>query len=205
MSIESSQEPAPRAADSVRNIVIPRAMRGYDRHIVDQIVANVAIMLDGFEDEIRQHERDADARRVEFQSVVDHSAREREEFLAVIAQLTAEREERIAFTEQLERELASHREQESSLRSMVLAAERIGDDLRALTERQATALLEEARAEARRVLRETSLERDQMLSEVRKIRTMLHAAQDALDERTLFAPWTQEIAEVPAKDHENYL
>lgn len=203
MSTDSPEVPMARAGDSVRAIAIPRAVRGYDRQAVDQVVANIAEMLDGFEDDILQRERDAETQRAEFQRVVDQGVRERDELLEVIAQLTAERDERIDYTEQLERELASHRELESSLRSMVMTAERIGDDLRALTERQATALLDEARSEARRVLRETSLERDQMLAEMRRIRAMLHAAQEALDERALFAPWAPEIVEAPTRDHEH--
>ncbi|HVB50738.1 MAG TPA: DivIVA domain-containing protein [Acidimicrobiales bacterium] len=138
--------------------------------------------------------------REELEGVVARATREREEFVGVIEQIKAEREERTAYTDQLEREIASHRELESSLKHMVVAAERIGNDLRALTEREATALLEEARTEARKLLTEASSERALILSDVRRIRAMLQAAQGSLDERALFAQWTPDVKETRDKD-----
>ena len=232
----SAEPTRSRASDALRSVALPRALRGYDRDIVDQFVANVTQMLDGLEDEVFQRQSDcavareqlarvvADAtrergefesahreletrlsrtieEREELERVMALASREREEFVGIIEQVKAEREERIAYTEQLERELTNHRELESSLKHMIVAAERIGNDLRVLTEREATALLEEARAEARKLLTEASTERDLILADMRRIRAMLQAAQGSLDERSLFAQWTPDVKETRDEDH----
>lgn len=237
----SSEESAlPRVSDTLRGVALPRAMRGYDRDIVDQLVANVAEMLDGLEDQVLQLESDGAAardqlarvvaeatrdraelqsarhelearlndtleKREELERIMDRATRERAEFVAVIEQIKMEREERVAYTERLEREVTSHRELETSLKHMVVAAERIGNDLRALTEREATSLLEEARSEARKLLTEASTERDLILSDMRRIRAMLQAALGSLDERALLAQRTPDAEGTLDEDREIHL
>jgi len=202
------QQPPPRASDELRGVVLPRAWRGYDREAVDLFIARSAEMLVAHEDQVDRLaselasvretyavERDAwlaksAAEREELARFVADATREREEVSAVFEQVKAEREERIAYTERLEQEIAGFRELETSLKHAVVAAERIGSDLRALSEREAAVLLEEARSEARRLLADASTERDQLVADVRRIRDMLQAAQSSLDERALFARWT---------------
>jgi len=221
----SEELPPLRASDELRRVVLPRALRGYDRDAVDQLVARVVEILDGLEDQARQLESElADGREQsgreleklataqrELEVRMQRSAEERDQLARVVAGVThergeiaetieeikAEREERITYTERLERELTGHRELESSLKHMVVAAERIGSDLRALTEREATALLEEARAEARRLLAAASGERELLIADVRRIRAMLQAAQASLDDRALFAQWAPDAKDTP--------
>ncbi|HUY42363.1 MAG TPA: DivIVA domain-containing protein [Acidimicrobiales bacterium] len=199
-----NQELPPRASDELRSVALPRAWRGYDREAVDLLVARVAEMLSAHEDQASRLETElASARenysterdawleksaeeREQHERFVAEATREREEIAAVFEQVKAEREERIAYTERLEQEIAGYRELEKSLKHAVVAAERIGSELRALGEREATVLLEEARFEARRLLADASNERDLLIADVRRIRDMLQATQSSLDERTLF-------------------
>jgi cell division septum initiation protein DivIVA len=203
-----------QASDEIRSIELPRALRGYDRDAVAKLVTCVTEKLDGLEEQVgrlekelvrqrEQAERDfkklaseyhelqkrmqqTAEKRDQLAQVALEATREREEIVATIEEINAERAERISYTQRLERELMSHRELESSLKHMVVAAERIGSDLRALSEHEATVLLEEARAGARRLLTDASTERDLIVADVRRIRSMLQAAQASLDERALF-------------------
>lgn len=89
--------------------------------------------------------------------------------------------------ERLEGELAHHREHEQLLRTTLVSAERAASELKEQAKREADVVLEEAHTEARSVTRQAKTERDQLAAESRRIRALLHAAIDAIDE-----------AEVPA-------
>jgi cell division initiation protein len=94
--------------------------------------------------------------------------------------------------EELEAEVARHREIESALRSTLLSAERMADDVRAQAHREAEVIISEARARARDVTGGAEMERERIAAEVRRLRSLqtdlrseyrafLHAALERLD------------------------
>jgi cell division initiation protein len=84
--------------------------------------------------------------------------------------------------EQLEGDLVRYRELETLLRTTLVSAERAGHELKAQAKREAELIVEEARAEARTTSRDARVERDHLVGEARRVRMLLHAALDALDE-----------------------
>jgi cell division initiation protein len=97
--------------------------------------------------------------------------------------------------EDLESELSRHREIESALRSTLLSAERMADDVRAQAHREAEVIIAEARARARDVTGGAEMERERIAADVRRLRSLqadlraeyrafLNAALDRLDADT---------------------
>ena len=84
--------------------------------------------------------------------------------------------------EQLESELSRHRDLESLLRTTLVSAEKSAHDLKDQARREAELVVGEAHAEARSVTREAAAERERLLAETRKIRALLEAALDAVDD-----------------------
>ncbi len=84
--------------------------------------------------------------------------------------------------EQLEGELARHRDLETLLRTTLVSAERTSHELKDQARREAGMVLEEAHAEARAVTRAAAAERERLLAEARKVRALLAAALDAVDD-----------------------
>ena len=84
--------------------------------------------------------------------------------------------------EQLESELSRHRDLESLLRTTLVSAERSAHELKDQAKREAELVIGEAHAEARSVTREAAAERERLLAETRKIRALLEAALDAVDD-----------------------
>ncbi len=84
--------------------------------------------------------------------------------------------------EQLDTELARHRELEQLLRATLLSAERAAQDLKDAGKIEVDAILEEARREARDITRRARAEREALALDTRRIRLLLHAALDAVDE-----------------------
>ena len=84
--------------------------------------------------------------------------------------------------EQLEAELARHRDLETLLRTTRVSAERTSHELKDQASREAGIILEEAHAEARAVTRTAAAERERLLHEARKVRALLEAALDAVDD-----------------------
>jgi len=84
--------------------------------------------------------------------------------------------------EQLESELARHRDLETLLRTTLVSAERTSHELKDQARREAGIILEEAHAEARAVTRVAMAERERLLAEARKVRALLEAALDAVDD-----------------------
>jgi cell division initiation protein len=94
--------------------------------------------------------------------------------------------------EDLESELARHREIEGTLRSTLLSAERLADDVRGQAHREADVIIAEARARARDVTSGAEAERERIAAEIRRLRSLqaelradyrafLHAALDRLE------------------------
>jgi cell division initiation protein len=84
--------------------------------------------------------------------------------------------------EQLEGELARHRDLETLLRTTLVSAERSAHELKDQARREAGIVVEEAHAEARAVTRAAAAEREHLLAQARKIRALLEAALDAVED-----------------------
>src|SRR6188472_1142196 len=84
--------------------------------------------------------------------------------------------------EQLEGELARHRDLETLLRTTLVSAERSAHELKDQARREAGIVLDEAHAEARAVTRAALAERERLLAEARKVRALLEAALDAVED-----------------------
>ena len=84
--------------------------------------------------------------------------------------------------ELLEGELTRYRELEALLRTTLVSAERSAHELRDQAKREAESIVGEAHAAARTITREARAERERLMLESRRLRVLLHAALDALDE-----------------------
>ena len=115
-----------------------------------------------------------------------------EEIAASFENVWRERADLRDAVEELEGELGRHREIESALRSTLLSAERMADDVRAQAHREAEGIISEARARARDVTGGAETERERIAADVRRLRSLqadlraeyrafLNAALDRLD------------------------
>ena len=84
--------------------------------------------------------------------------------------------------EHLEAELKRYREIEALLRTTLVSAERAAHELKDQAKREAETIVSEAQAEARTLMRTARSERETLAAEARRLRLLLHAALDALDE-----------------------
>ncbi|HVD11905.1 MAG TPA: DivIVA domain-containing protein [Gaiellaceae bacterium] len=84
--------------------------------------------------------------------------------------------------EQLEGELARHRDLETLLRTTLVSAEKSAHELQDQARREARIILAEAHAEARAVTRAAAAERERLLAEARKVRALLEAALDSVED-----------------------
>ena len=84
--------------------------------------------------------------------------------------------------EQLEGELARHRDLESLLRTTLVSAEKSAHELKDQAKREAELVVGEAHAEAREVTRVAAAERERLLADARKVRALLEAALDAVED-----------------------
>ena len=74
--------------------------------------------------------------------------------------------------ERLESELQRLREIEEALRSTLLSAERMADELRARAHREADVIVEEARAKAREIAGSGEAEQERARAEIRRLRAL---------------------------------
>ena len=84
--------------------------------------------------------------------------------------------------EQLESDLERFRELEALLRTTLVSAERSAHEQKAQAKKEADLVLEEAHAEARSITRAAMAERERLLGDARKIRGLLEAALDAVED-----------------------
>jgi cell division initiation protein len=84
--------------------------------------------------------------------------------------------------EQLEAELSRHRDLEQLLRATLVSAEQAVQHLKEQAQAEARIVLQEARHEARDITRRARAQRESLLLDARRIRMLLHAALDAVDE-----------------------
>jgi cell division initiation protein len=85
---------------------------------------------------------------------------------------------------QLETEVARHVELETLLRSTLVSAERAAQDMKEQARREADVIVQEANAESRRLLRDAIAEKEHIITETRRIRTMLRAALEVTEEES---------------------
>jgi cell division initiation protein len=112
-------------------------------------------------------------------SDVEHLLEEIERSFEEVWRERAEYADRI---EQLQSELARHRDLETLLRTTLVSAEKSAHELKAQAKREADLVLQEAHAEAREATRSAVAERERLLAEARKIRALLEAALDAVED-----------------------
>src|SRR4051795_6471603 len=84
--------------------------------------------------------------------------------------------------EQLQADLKRHRELETLLRSTLTTAEQAAHELKDQARREAALVVEEAYAEARQITREAVAERERLAAETHRIKALLGAALDAVDD-----------------------
>lgn len=84
--------------------------------------------------------------------------------------------------EELESDLGRFRELEGLLRTTLISAERAAVGLKEQAAREADLIVEEARTEARAITRTARGEHDRLLTEVRRMRSLLQSALALVDE-----------------------
>jgi cell division initiation protein len=124
------------------------------------------------------------------QGSVDRTLTEIADSFEVVWRERAEYADRI---EQLQGELARHRDLEALLRSTLTTAEQAAHELKDQARREATLVLEEAHAEARRITHGALAERERLRTETNRIRALLGAALDAVEDAA--PPGDEEQAE----------
>ena len=100
--------------------------------------------------------------------------------------------------ELLEGELTRYPELEALLRTTLVSAERSAHELRDQAKREAESIVGEAHAAARTITRDARAERERLMLESRRLRVLLHAALDALDEAEDDPPVADEEPETQA-------
>jgi cell division initiation protein len=78
--------------------------------------------------------------------------------------------------EQLESDLVRYRELESLLRATLVSAERTAAELKAQATREADLIVEEARAEARAIVRRSAADNERLEADSARVRALLRAA-----------------------------
>jgi cell division initiation protein len=84
--------------------------------------------------------------------------------------------------EQLEGDLVRFRELEGLLRTTLVSAERAAVTLKEQARKESELILEEARNEARAITRNARAEHDRLLTEMRRLRSLLQSALALVDE-----------------------
>jgi cell division initiation protein len=84
--------------------------------------------------------------------------------------------------EHLETELKHHREREALLSNTLLAAERAAADQKDEAHQKAEQVVAEAHAEGRSIVRSAIADREKLLGEIRRVRSLLRSALEIVDE-----------------------
>ena len=124
-----------------------------------------------------------------------HVDRLLEDVVASFETVWRERADHADKLELQEGELKRYRELEGLLRTTLISAERASHELRNQAKREAETIVSEAYAEAREITRRARSEREGLVVETRRLRLLLHAALDALDEAPLDDEPAEEAAE----------
>jgi cell division initiation protein len=84
--------------------------------------------------------------------------------------------------EQLEADLVRYKELEALLRTTLVSAEKAAATMKEQAANESNLILEEARSEARTITRSARADHDRLLGEVRRMRSLLHAALVTVEE-----------------------
>jgi cell division initiation protein len=112
-------------------------------------------------------------------SAVDRLLAETEQSFEEVWRQRADLADRV---EELESDLARHTDLEALLRTTLVSAEKAAHELKDHARREAELVVEEAHAEARSVTMAAAAERERLLAEARKVRALLEAALDAVED-----------------------
>lgn len=99
-----------------------------------------------------------------------------DEIVASFEDVWRERADLADKVEQLEADLVRYRELEALLRTTLVSAEKSAVTLKEQAGREADLIIEEARSEARAITRAARADHDRLLTEVRRMRSLLHSA-----------------------------
>jgi cell division initiation protein len=105
-----------------------------------------------------------------------------EEIAESFEEVWGERAEYADRIEHLQSELARHHDLETLLRTTLVTAEKSAHELRDQARREAHLVVEEAHAEARSVTRAAAAERERLHAEARRVRALLEAALEAVQQ-----------------------
>ena len=127
-------------------------------------------------------------------STVDRAIEEVADSFEAVWRERAELGERV---HTLEGEVARHVELETLLRSTLVSAERAAQDMKEQARREADVIVQEASAEGRRLIRDAIVEKEHLVAESHRIRTMLRVALAVTtdDEREIEGKATSEQQE----------
>jgi cell division initiation protein len=105
-----------------------------------------------------------------------------DEIVASFEDVWRERADLADKVEQVEADLVRYRELESLLRTTLVSAEKSAVTLKGQAGREADLIVEEARSEARAITRTARADHDRLVTEVRRMRSLLHSALALVDE-----------------------
>lgn len=105
-----------------------------------------------------------------------------DEIVASFEDVWRERADLADKVEQLEVDLVRYRELESLLRTTLVSAEKAAVTLKEQAGKEADLIVQEARSEARAITRTARAEHDRLLTEVRRMRSLLRSVLAIVDE-----------------------
>jgi cell division initiation protein len=105
-----------------------------------------------------------------------------DEIVASFEDVWRERADLADKVEQVEADLVRYRELESLLRTTLVSAEKSAVTLKEQAGREADLIVEEARSEARAITRTARADHDRLVTEARRMRSLLHSALALVDE-----------------------
>src|SRR5881398_4119022 len=105
-----------------------------------------------------------------------------DEIVASFEDVWRERADLADKVEQLESDLIRYREIEGLLRTTLVSAEKASVTLKEQARKEAELILEEARNEARAITRNARADHDRLLTEIRRLRSLLQSALALVDE-----------------------
>src|SRR6476660_7355011 len=107
-----------------------------------------------------------------------------EEIVDSFEQVWRERADLADKVEHLEAEIVRYRELESLLRTTLVSAERASHELRDQARQEAELIVSEAQNEARSIARDARSERERLTAESSRIKSMLRAALETVEQGT---------------------
>ena len=105
-----------------------------------------------------------------------------DEIVASFEDVWRERADLADKVEQLEVDLVRYRELEALLRTTLVSAEKSAVSLKEQAGREADLIIEEARSEARAITRTARADHDRLVTEIRRMKSLLHSALALVDE-----------------------